>query len=244
MRTEPATASFLALQLSQTLNTKRMARYERSWFKRQIYRIETVLMGRFEARVWQDFDKVVLIGPADVAAVKEQCRAHGQPEIDNWIYGAHGTDTDKYVPANPSEIVPGRVIFSGSMLYPPNIQAVLWFVEHVWPAVRAQIPDATFVIQGRDPSAKILELDGQDGIWVTGTVPDVGVLIRSAQVCVNPMLAAGGMQNKLIEYMACGKAVVASSVANEGIRAPGDVLIVADAAGRFRRRGDSIAQRS
>ena len=233
VRAESATASFLALQLSQTLNTKRMARYERSWFKRQIYRIETVLMSRFEARVWQDFDKVVLIGPADVAAVKEQCRAHGQPEIDNWIYGAHGTDTDKYVPANPSEIVPGRVIFSGSMLYPPNIQAVLWFVEHVWPAVRAQIPDATFVIQGRDPSAKILELDGQDGIWVTGTVPDVGVLIRSAQVCVNPMLAAGGMQNKLIEYMACGKAVVASSVANEGIRAPADVLIVADAAGAF-----------
>ena len=233
VQADQATVSFLALQLSQTLNTKRMARYEPSRYKRLIYRIETVLMSRFEARVWQDFDKVVLIGPADVAAVKEQCRAHGQPEIDNWIYGAHGTDTDKYVPAKPSEIVRGRVIFSGSMLYPPNIQAVLWFVEHVWPAVRAQVPDATLVIQGRDPSPKIRELDERDGIWVTGTVPDVGVLIRSAQVCVNPMLAAGGMQNKLIEYMACGKAVVASSVANEGIRAPGDVLVVADAAGDF-----------
>jgi glycosyltransferase involved in cell wall biosynthesis len=233
VRAKPATASFLALQLSQTLNTKRMARYERSWLKRLIYRIETVLIGRYEARVWRDFDNVVLIGPADVEAVKEQCRAHGQPEIDNWIYGAHGTDTDKYVPANPSEVVSGRVIFSGSMLYPPNIQAVLWFVHNVWPAVRAQVPGATFVIQGRDPSAKVLELDGRDGIWVTGTVPDVGVLIRSAQVCVNPMLAAGGMQNKLIEYMACSKAVVASSVANEGIQAPGDALIIADTAEDF-----------
>lgn len=240
------TASFLALQLSQTLNTKRMARNEPNRFKRLVYRVETVLMGRFEARIWQDFNRVVLIGPADVAAVKEQCLEHDQPEIDNWIYGAHGTDTDKYVPAKPSEIVPGRVIFSGSMLYPPNIQAVLWFVEHVWPAVRTQIPDATLVIQGRDPSAKILELDGRDGIWVTGTVPDVGVLIRSAQVCVNPMLAAGGMQNKLIEYMACNKAVVASSVANEGIMAPNEALIIADTPDAFaeaviRLLGDSDA---
>jgi glycosyltransferase involved in cell wall biosynthesis len=233
VKAKPGTASFLALQLSQTLNTKRMARNERGWFKRLVYRVEAVLMGRFEAKVWQNFNKVMLIGPADVEAVKEQCRAHGQPEIDNWIYGAHGTDTDKYVPADPSEIVPGRVIFSGSMLYPPNIQAVLWFVEHVWPAVRTQIPDATLVIQGRDPSAKIVELDGRDGIWVTGTVPDVGVLIRSAQVCVNPMLAAGGMQNKLIEYMACNKAVVASSVANEGIMAPHDALIIADTPDAF-----------
>jgi glycosyltransferase involved in cell wall biosynthesis len=233
VKAKSGTASFLALQLSQTLNTKRMARSERDRLKRLIYRIEAVLMGRFEARVWQDFNNVVLIGPADVAAVREQCRAHGQPEIDNWIYGAHGTDTDKYVPANPSEIVPGRVVFSGSMLYPPNIQAVLWFVEHVWPVVRARIPAATFVIQGRDPSAKVLELDGQDGIWVTGTVPDVGVLIRSAQVCVNPMLAAGGMQNKLIEYMACNKAVVASSVANEGIMAPNDALIIANTPDAF-----------
>lgn len=229
----PGTASFLALQLSQTLNTKRMARNERGRLKRLVYRMEAVLMGRYEARVWQEFDKVVLIGPADVAAVREQCRIHGRPEIDNWIYGAHGTDTDRYVPARPSEIVPGRVIFSGSMLYPPNIQAVLWFVEHVWPTVRARIPDATFVVQGRDPASRIVELDGQDGISVTGTVPDVGVLIRSAQVCVNPMLAAGGMQNKLIEYMACNKAVVATSVANEGIMAPHDALVVADAPDTF-----------
>lgn len=227
------TASFLALQLSQTLNTKRMARDERTRFKRLVYRVETMLMGRFESKIWKDFNKVVLIGPADVAAVKEQCRAYGQPEIDNWIYGAHGTDTGKFVPAERREVVPGRIVFSGSMLYPPNIGAVLWFVENVWPTVRAEVPDATFVVQGRDPAPKIVELDGRDGIWVTGTVPDVGVLIRSAQVCVNPMLAAGGMQNKLIEYMACSKAVVATSMANEGIMAPDEALAIADDAPAF-----------
>ena len=233
VKSMPDTSSFLALQLSQTLNTKRMAREERSFLKRLVYRLETRLMGRFESKIWKDFNRVVLIGPADVAAVKEQCRTYGQPEIDNWIYGAHGTDTDKFVPATPDEIVPGRVIFSGSMLYPPNIGAVHWFVDNVWPLVRAQLPTATFVIQGRDPASSILALDGRDGIWVTGTVPDVGVLIRSAQVCVNPMIAAGGMQNKLIEYMASKKAIVASTVANEGIMAPEEALVIADAPEAF-----------
>jgi len=52
-------------------------------------------------------------------------------------------------------------------------------------------------------------------------------------VCVNPMLAAGGMQNKLIEYMACNKAVVATSVANEGIMAPRDAVVIADTPNAF-----------
>lgn len=229
----PDTASFLALQLSQTLNTTRMASNERRPLRRIVYRVESKMLGRFESRIWRSFDKVVLIGPADVAAIESQCRKHGGPLIDNWVFGAHGTDTDKYVAARSDEIVPGRVIFSGSMLYSPNIQAALWFAENVWPHVRGAVPNATFVIQGRDPAPEIRKLDGDDGIWVTGTVPDVGVLIRSAQVCVNPMLAAGGMQNKLIEYMASSKAVVASSVANEGIRAPAGTLMIADTAAEF-----------
>jgi glycosyltransferase involved in cell wall biosynthesis len=227
------TKSFLALQLSQTLNTERMARNETNLLKKLVFHIEAKLMGRFESRIWRDFNRVVLIGPADVAAVRAQCAAHGQPDIDNWVYGAHGTDTDKYVPARPEEVVRNRIVFSGSMLYPPNIQAVQWFVANVWPRIRTEVPDATFIVQGRDPSSEITALDGRDGIHVTGTVPDVGVIIRSAHVCVNPMLAAGGMQNKLIEYMACGKAVVASSIANEGIMAPDEALLIADDAEAF-----------
>lgn len=229
------TPTVLALQLSQTLNTERMAQQESNPLKRLVYALEARMMGRFESHIWQDFDRVVLIGPADVEAVRESCRRHGQPEIDNWIYGAHGTDTEKLVPATPAEIVPKRVVFSGSMLYPPNIQAVLWFVEGVWPKVIAEVPEASFIIQGRDPASEILRLHGKNNVVVTGTVQDVGEIIRSAQVCVNPVLAAGGMQNKLIEYMASAKAVVASSVANEGIQAPSEVLVVADGEEAFAR---------
>ncbi|WP_311210876.1 MULTISPECIES: glycosyltransferase family 4 protein [unclassified Aeromicrobium] len=227
--------TFLALQLSQTLNTRRMAQHESRWFWRLVYNVEARLMGRYESRVWQRFDRTMLIGPADVQAIEQQCREHGQPTIDNWLYGAHGTDTTKYLAATDEEIVENRVVFSGSMLYPPNVQAALWFVDRVWPLVRSEVPEASFFIQGRDPVDEVRALDGRDGIVVTGTVPDVGEIIRSAAVCVNPMLAAGGMQNKLLEYMASAKAVVASNVANEGIRAPDSTLRVADDPREFAR---------
>lgn len=238
-REASGTPNFLALQLSQTLNTRRMALNEPRFLKRMLYSLEARLMGRYESRVWSAFDRVVLIGPADVEAVREECRRRKRPEIDNWIYGAHGTDVDKYVVARPAEIVSKRIVFSGSMLYPPNIQAVLWFAEQVWPRILEAEPDATFVIQGRDPAPQVRVLDGQMRISVTGTVPDVGEIIRSAEVCVNPMLAAGGMQNKLIEYMASGKSVVATSIANEGIRAPAGTIFIEDEPDRF---ADSVVR--
>ncbi len=223
-----APASFLAMQLSQSLNSRRIFENERNPFRRALYRVETALCERYEARIWQRFNRSVLIGPADVETVKAVCKAQGQPEIDNWVYGAHGTDITHYRPASPDEVVAGRVVFSGSMLYQPNVQAVLWFVEHCWPQVRATVPDAHLIIQGRDPTPQICDLDGRDGITVTGTVSDVSVNIRSASVCINPMLAAGGMQNKLIEYMASAKPVVATSIANEGTMAPCEALRMAD----------------
>ncbi|MBB3042240.1 glycosyltransferase family 4 protein [Nocardioides soli] len=222
------TAAFLAMQLSQTLNTGRMAQNSHGLTRRLIYRIETRLMRRFEARVWRRFTKVMLIGPKDVEAVAAACEAEGQPMISNWLYGAHGTDVEVFRPALSDDVIPNRLVFSGSMVYEPNVQAVLWFYNNCWPELKRVRPDLEWLIVGRDPVSEIRALQAADGITVTGTVHDVGEYIRSAAVCVNPMLAAGGMQNKLLEYLASAKAVVASTVANEGIMAPPGVLRIAD----------------
>lgn len=228
------TAAFLAMQLSQTLNTRRIYENATGIGKRLVYGLEAWLMQRLEARIWQKFTKVMLIGPKDVEAVEAACVAEGQQKIANWLYGAHGTNVEAFKPADPSEVMADRIIFSGSMLYQPNVQAVQWFHEHCWPAIKAARPNAEWYIVGRDPLPEVTALGKQDGITVTGTVPDVGEHIRKATVCINPMLAAGGMQNKLIEYMACAKAVVATKVANEGILAPpGQALEIADHADDF-----------
>jgi glycosyltransferase involved in cell wall biosynthesis len=236
------TAAFLAMQLSQTLNTSRIYTAA-TGLKRMIFGFEWWLMHRFEARVWQLFTKVMLIGPKDVEAVEQACLDEGVPIINNWLYGAHGTDLDAFRPAYPSEVMDNRIIFSGSMLYLPNVQAVLWFRQHCWPTIRAAQPDVEWYIVGRDPVDEVRALHGKDNITVTGTVPDVGVEIRKAAICINPMVAAGGMQNKLIEYLASSKASVVTSVANEGILAPfPEVVRIADTPEAFSREVLSLLQ--
>ena len=102
------------------------------------------------------------------------------------------------------------------------------FLKEVWPQVRAKRPQARFFLVGRDPAAAVQALNGQDGITVTGTVEDPADWIAKAAVCVAPIRAAAGLQNKLLEAMAMAKAVVATPVANEGIRAPeGEAVLLA-----------------
>lgn len=212
-------ATFLALQLSQTLNTGRLARTAASLPERLFYRFEHVRMAAYEARIWQRFTRTVLIGEKDVEAIREACLRHGQPPIDNVIFGPHGVDTERFAPRDPALVEPELVVMTGVMRYAPNVEAALWFAREVWPQIRAARPQACFALVGRDPVPALRALDGRDGIRVTGTVPDTGDWIARAAVCVAPIRAAAGLQNKLLEAMAMARPVVATPEANEGIGA-------------------------
>ncbi len=228
-------ASFLAFQLSQTLNARRIAKNAPDLAHKLFYEVESRLVEGYEARIWRHFSRSVLIGKSDVEEIKAACRRRGRPELDNFVFGAHGTDVSRFKPRTDIPIKPDHLVFSGVMRTPTNVQAAQWFVNRVWPLIRAERPNATFSVVGREPTGDVLELGRQPGVTVTGTVPDPAVLMAEASVCVNPMQAGGGMQNKLIEFMATGKAIVATSVANEGVAAPADTLVVADEPADFAR---------
>jgi glycosyltransferase involved in cell wall biosynthesis len=126
------------------------------------------------------------------------------------------------------------VLMSGVMRYAPNVEAARWFVAEVWPEIRKRRPTARFILVGRDPTPAIQSLNGRDGITVTGTVDEPADWIARAEVCVAPIRAAAGLQNKILEAMAMAKAVVATPEANEGIAATADRdLLVADGARAF-----------
>ena len=226
--------TYLAMQVSQALNTERIAAHAPGWPERLLYRLENRLVAAYEARIWQAYTRTVLIGEADVRAVRQVCASRGQPPIDNYLLAPHGVDADRFRPREPEQVDPFGVVFCGVMATNTNVGAVLWFVRNVWPQVRRQVPQATFTIVGRLPRREIRALHGRHGISVTGEVPDPADYIAGAALCVNPMQAGAGMQNKLLEYLAMAKPVVATSVANEGIGArPGDDLAIADTAADF-----------
>ncbi len=226
--------TFLAIQFSQALNTRRMAEHFRNLKEKLLYSVETRLVRNYEPRVWSDFTRTVLIGQQDVDEIAAACRDRGLPEIDNVVFGPHGVDVDRFAPRNDVEEEPFTLVFNGVLRTYTNVHAITWFAANVWPLIRAGEARAKLLIVGRDPRPEVIALGEMDGVTVTGEVPDPADYIARAAVCINPVQVGAGMQNKLIEFMAMRKAVVATTVANEGIRAtPGDHLVIADDATAF-----------
>ncbi|MDR1936639.1 MAG: TIGR03087 family PEP-CTERM/XrtA system glycosyltransferase [Candidatus Accumulibacter sp.] len=131
----------------------------------------------------------------------------------------NGVDADYFSPehefASPYAADEIPLVFTGAMDYWPNVDAVKWFAEAVFPRLEASRPGARFYIVGRAPAAAVRALAGER-VVVTGTVPDVRPYLRHASVVVAPLRVARGIQNKVLEAMAMGRPVV---VARECARA-------------------------
>ena len=142
----------------------------------------------------------------------------------------NGVDAAHFSPGavEPVEATHPLIVFTGQMDYPPNVEAVTTFARDVLPS----LPTAIFAIVGRAPTAAVKALAAANVI-VTREVADTRPWLAAADVVVAPLALARGIQNKVLEAMAMGKAVVASPSAAEGIDAEaGRDLIVADGADR------------
>jgi glycosyltransferase involved in cell wall biosynthesis len=144
-----------------------------------------------------------------------------------------GVDTRYFTPRRDAEVA-GRLVFSGSMDWHPNEDAVCYFADEILPRIRADIPDASFTIVGRNPSARVRELAARRGIVVTGTLDDVRPSIAEGSVYVVPLRAGSGTRIKIFEALSMGKAVVSTSVGAEGLALEsGHHFLAADTAHDF-----------
>jgi glycosyltransferase involved in cell wall biosynthesis len=110
-----------------------------------------------------------------------------------------------------------------------NVHAITWFAREIWPRIKQAEPSARLYVVGRQPAPEVVKLGELAGLTVTGEVASPADYIRKATVCINPIQVGAGMQNKLLEFLAMGKATVATTLANEGIGAtPGRDLVIAD----------------
>lgn len=199
-------------------------RWPMSW----VYRMEGRLLANYEKRTAEAFDAAVLVSSAEAEVFRNRTK------LENKIYDvANGVDLEYFSPSTQSQISRSgapRLVFCGAMDYFPNIDAVCWFVQDVMPLVRKELGSVELVIVGGNPAAEVLKLKAVEGVIVTGRVPDVRPYLHAADLSVSPIRIARGIQNKVLEAMAMGKAVVATPQAFEGIEAePGKDLIVAEA---------------
>ena len=128
---------------------------------------------------------------------------------------ANGVDTDHFR-TNGTPRGDKEVVFIGSLNSDPNLDAINWFCDLVWPRVRHVVPDAELTLVGKQPITKVLARDGKDGIHVVGDAPDLRPYMAKATAAVVPMRSGGGIKNKILEGWAMGLPMVATPMALPG----------------------------
>jgi sugar transferase (PEP-CTERM/EpsH1 system associated) len=204
-------------------------RWPMSW----LYAREGRKLAAWEARVAQDFDATLLVS-CDEAALLQQHVPQARHKIgafENGVDAEYFSPKRDYPNPYPSDV--SGVVFTGAMDYWPNVDAVSWFAERIFPAIREAVPAAQFTVVGSRPTEAVLALARQPGVAVTGSVPDVRPYLAHAVCAVAPLRIARGIQNKVLEAMAMARPVVVTAQAAEGIRAEAgrDFLLAQDEAG-------------
>ena len=206
---------------------QRLCALESSPWKRALFEIEWRKLRAREADACRQADLTIAVSEDDrrrLEAIAPGIRAGSIPT---------GVDTDYFTPRGHTER-PHRLVYSGSMDWHPNEDAVLYFADAILPRIRAEVPDATLTVVGRNPTARLREVASRAGIDVTGTVDDVRPSIGEAAVYVVPLRAGGGTRLKIFEALAMARPVVSTTVGAEGLALqPGRHFVAADDPGAF-----------
>lgn len=179
----------------------------KSW----IYHREAVTLGAFEARTAYKAVTSLVVNEREAEIAR-----HLAPGASVQVM-ANGVELERLRPPGPPSAQP-RVVFCGVMSYAPNAEGMAWFVEQVWPIVRATRPDATLAVVGLDPSAAFRSLCAPDpSITVTGRVADVREWLWDSAVGIAPLHVARGVQNKALEAIAAGLPIVITEAVADGL---------------------------
>jgi len=189
---------------------QRLAHLENSPWKRALFEMEWRKVRACEADACRRANLAIAVSNDDKERLAELGAGIRAASIPT------GVDTEYFKPRGAAE-VPARLVFSGSMDWHPNEDAVCYFLDTILPRIRADVPAASFTIVGRNPSARVRELAAQPGVIVTGTIDDVRPSIGEASVYVVPLRAGSGTRIKIFEALAMGKAVVSTTVGAEGL---------------------------
>jgi glycosyltransferase involved in cell wall biosynthesis len=145
-----------------------------------------------------------------------------------------GAEIPKY-PLDPAGGEPLNILFVGSFLHLPNIDAAIRLIDNIFPAVLAHFPEACLYIVGSHPPA-VVQSRANEHVIVTGFVPDVEPYLDQATLVAAPLRLGGGMRVKVLEALAAGKAIVASHLAIEGLDlVNGEQVILAETDQEFCR---------
>ncbi|MFN0206708.1 MAG: TIGR03087 family PEP-CTERM/XrtA system glycosyltransferase [Planctomycetota bacterium] len=184
---------------------------ETSGISSWVYAREARTLLKYEQRIARTFDSSLVVSKAEAETFLE--RTGVAPHIVG-----NGVDLQRFSPSPSIAKIPGLIVFTGIMNYRPNVDGCVRFATKILPLICTKYPNAKFRIVGAEPSKEIRAL-ASDRIEVTGPVRETADHLRAAVVAVAPLRLGRGLQNKVLEAMACAVPIVASPNATAGVDA-------------------------
>jgi polysaccharide biosynthesis protein PslH len=181
-------------------------------------------MRAFESKVCSRFDSVIAVSQQDRETMQQEYEVQNVDDVQT------GVDVAFFLPAGRRKPLPQNLVFTGSMDWLPNEDAIRYFTEQIMPRIKREVPGLTLTVVGRDPYPTLVELSKRDpSIIVTGRVDDVRPFMEEAAVYIVPLRIGGGTRLKIYEAMAMEKPIVSTSIGAEGLPIRnGEEIILAD----------------
>ena len=200
-----------------------------SWPKAIYSVVQWAKLKRYERWACNSAGAVLAVSDADAEALRKIGVETPVAVVPNCI------DVAWYKRPSEATSDPDTLLFTGSLDYRPNIDAVRWFVSAIFPRILARRPQTKFLIVGRSPSASVLRLAHRHpAIRVVGDVEDVRPFLFRGTVFVVPIRMAGGSRLKILEAMAAGLPVVSTTIGAEGLDLSRDAdVLLADSPRAF-----------
>jgi len=186
-------------------------------------------MHRFEKQMCRRFDSVIAVSAEDRDQMKRDYGAEAVFDVPT------GVDTDFFRPSGTVRPERHSIVFTGSMDWLPNEDAIIYFMREIMPLIKTKLPDATITVVGRNPPPALVNLSKEDpSLVITGRVDDVRPFMERAAAYVVPLRIGGGTRLKIFEAMAMEKAVISTTVGAEGLPLTNGIeLLLADEPGVF-----------
>lgn len=186
-------------------------------------------MRRFERDMCRRFDSVIAVSADDREQMKREYGAEAVFDVPT------GVDVEFFRPNPDAKTSAHSMVFTGSMDWLPNDDAIRYFMREIMPLIKQKVADATLTVVGRNPTPALVELGKSDSsLIITGRVEDVRPYMDNAAAYIVPLRIGGGTRLKIFEAMAMEKAVVSTTIGAEGLPLTDGVeLLLADEPAAF-----------
>lgn len=212
----------------RTLYQKRSYEQTDKFLQKIVRYHEWKKLHKYEKSMMDKFDAVSFVTEHDISSIRK-INPNG-----NYHILTNGTDVVHY---NDSAIRESKtLLFAGKMNVHSNQISAIQLAKEIFPSVAKAIPDVKLIIAGADMNAEIRNL-ASENIEIIENVRDMLSLYQRATIFVNPHRGGSGIQNKLLEALSCGCAVVTTTTGNQGINGiDGEHLIIANDSTDFARK--------